>query len=301
MKKILLAILSLGTVSFASAQSCSELFFSEMVEGSGNNKAIEVYNPTSNPISLSNYRIVRYSNGNLAGTDSLQLTGTIAAHDVWVVANGQTTTSPNSPACDPALQALADQLGGAYPDPLYANGDDAIALVRVAPYAIIDIFGKIGEQPATAWSDTYPFNGTVGAWITKDHTMIRKSTVDMGVTTNPTVFDVMSNYDTLPNNTWTDLGLHNSVCNTSGVYENASFIPLDVYPNPSNGIVTLKANANITEVTVTNMLGEVVLRTSFATRQDAVEIDLSGLTEGVYFIEAMRIDGRHSVTRITRR
>ena len=45
------------------AQNCTNLFISEYVEGSGNNKVIELYNPTSDAIDLSNYALSRWSNG----------------------------------------------------------------------------------------------------------------------------------------------------------------------------------------------------------------------------------------------
>ena len=51
MKKILLSILFLSTISFG--QDCSQLFFSEYVEGWSNNKALEIYNPTGEEIDLS--------------------------------------------------------------------------------------------------------------------------------------------------------------------------------------------------------------------------------------------------------
>jgi hypothetical protein len=42
---------------------CTELFFSEYIEGSSNNKAIEIYNPTASAVSLANYSIKRFNNG----------------------------------------------------------------------------------------------------------------------------------------------------------------------------------------------------------------------------------------------
>ena len=36
----------------ANAQDCTELFISEYVEGSHNNKALEIYNPTDTDIDL---------------------------------------------------------------------------------------------------------------------------------------------------------------------------------------------------------------------------------------------------------
>ena len=47
----------------ANAQGCDNVFISEYIEGWGNNKAIEVYNPTSAAIDLSDYRLERYSMG----------------------------------------------------------------------------------------------------------------------------------------------------------------------------------------------------------------------------------------------
>ena len=64
MKQILLSMSALLVMSVnAQITDCSDLFFSEYVEGYGQNKAIEVYNPTSATIDLSAYQIERYSNG----------------------------------------------------------------------------------------------------------------------------------------------------------------------------------------------------------------------------------------------
>jgi predicted extracellular nuclease len=46
MKKVTTLAISLIVSLIAFAQPCSELFFSEYVEGSSNNKALEIYNPT---------------------------------------------------------------------------------------------------------------------------------------------------------------------------------------------------------------------------------------------------------------
>ncbi len=58
MKKLLLLIIALASVGFASAQ-CNELFWSEYVEGSCNSKGLEIYKPTKNLINLSAYAIKR--------------------------------------------------------------------------------------------------------------------------------------------------------------------------------------------------------------------------------------------------
>lgn len=277
-----------------SQAACSELFFSEIVEGTGNNKAIEIYNPTANPVALSNYRIVRCSNGSSIGTDSLQLTGTVAAHDVWIVANGQTTSSANSPACDTALQNMADQLGGAYPDPLYENGNDAILLVKISPYSVIDIFGKIGENPGQSWSDVFPYTDAQGTWWTKDHTLIRKSTVTGGNMVNPTAFNVTTEWDSLPVNTWSNLGVHNSTCSASGIFENGNAsAKISVYPNPAENFINVNANSMITEIRLYNMFGELVSDRSYGKGEmDPFHtFDLNGISSGLYLLEVRSLNG----------
>ncbi len=300
MKKSLLTIVSLIAAAFSYAQSCSELFFSEVDEGSGNNKAIEVYNPTSSPVVLSNYRIVRFSNGSTVGTDSLLLNGTLGPHSVWVVVNGQTVSQTNSPACDTALQAMANQLGGVYPDPLYENGNDAIVLVKINPRTFVDIFGKIGEDPGYSWTDVFPYTDAQGAYWTENHSLIRKASVTGGVTVNPTAFNVTVEWDSLPENTWTNLGIHNSTCGATGIHEAAmTASTVNAYPNPSNGTFTVASAANINSVQIYNALGELVFTQRFSTSENQQQIDLSTQGSGLYFMQVELATGRRVTSKIS--
>ncbi len=164
MKKTLLFMTVFFITAFASAQT--DLFFSEYCEGSGNNKGVEIYNPTDAAIDLNEYWVVRYSNGSLVFTDggTTHLQGVIEPYQTFVLVNGQTTSTPTSPACSPVMQALADQLDGEYPTPTYMNGNDAIALLKtpngdppttnnITP---VDLIGEIGLGSAisseTGWS-----------------------------------------------------------------------------------------------------------------------------------------------------
>lgn len=159
MKKILLLSFSLifALAIFAQQQDCSELFFSEYVEGSGNNKALEIYNPTNSIVDLSYYWVARYSNGSASYTGGglTQLVGFLPAHSAFVFVNGQTTDNDLgggniSPKVDPALQALANMLDHDYPAPTYMNGNDAMALLKsdnnssLANAVAVDLFGEIG-------------------------------------------------------------------------------------------------------------------------------------------------------------
>jgi|GEM_PF-395460 len=143
-----------------------DLFFSEYCEGTGNNKGVEIYNPTNVTIDLNEYWVVRYSNGDLVFTigGATHLQGVIEPFDTFVLVNGQTTSTPTSPACDPEMQALADQLDGEYPAPMYMNGNDAIALVKTpngetptqTNIIPVDLIGEIGLgstiSAETGWS-----------------------------------------------------------------------------------------------------------------------------------------------------
>ncbi len=133
----------------APAGNCSNLFFSEYIEGSSNNKAIEIFNPTSSVIDLSEYRI--YKSINAGSTTSVfGLNGTLAAGDVYVVANGQ---------ADTMIKQQADTLSGFF----NFNGDDALALLHLND--TIDIIGEFGIQPTSGW--------LVDTGSTSQHTLVR--------------------------------------------------------------------------------------------------------------------------------
>jgi len=182
MKKLLLITVSIFISGFMYAQT--DLFFSEYAEGSGNNKGVEIYNPTDQAIDLNDYWVLRYSNGSSTFTSggATNLQGTIDPYKTFVFVNGQTITTPTSPACSPEMQALADQLDHDYPAPLYMNGNDAIALVttpngeppttdNITP---VDLIGQIGLGSAisaeTGWSyvqdSTLTYNNSSGEPVT---------------------------------------------------------------------------------------------------------------------------------------
>jgi hypothetical protein len=201
MKTFLLFLFMFVSALYSSAQT--DLFFSEYVEGAGNNKALEIYNPTSQTIDLNNYYILRYSNGALtyAAGGITHLKGTLAPYKTFVLVNGQTVSDATSPACSPVLQAYAllpnnGQLDGAYPAPTYMNGNDAIALIKTpggaAPTAnmsnvtSVDLFGQVGLGSAisaeTGWSNvkdtvvSYKSNGVTVSGKVINYIVQAKST-----------------------------------------------------------------------------------------------------------------------------
>ncbi len=180
MKNLLLLFSVFLTALLASAQTPNDLFFSEYVEGSGNNKAVEIYNPTNQAIDLNNYWVARYSNGSSVYTEGgiTRLTGTIQPYKTFVLVNGQITSTASSPACSPVLQAMANQLDHDYPAPTYMNGNDAIALLKSidggSTFTPVDLIGQLGLGSAisaeTGWSyvkdTTVSYNATINNVLT---------------------------------------------------------------------------------------------------------------------------------------
>ncbi|MDI9525263.1 MAG: chitobiase/beta-hexosaminidase C-terminal domain-containing protein [Candidatus Cloacimonadota bacterium] len=161
-KRTLLPLLMLGLISLMFAQA-ADLFISEYVEGSSNNKAIEIFNGTGAAVDLSNYSMKLASNGSptWSTTNSVTLSGTLANNDVFVIANAQ---------ANPTILGVADMTHTV----TYFNGNDCLGLFHGD--TLIDIIGVLGTDPGTAW----PVAGTEGA--TLNHTLIRKPEVDSGNT-----------------------------------------------------------------------------------------------------------------------
>lgn len=303
MKRTLLVLGTIFAGATAFAQDCSDLFISEYVEGWSNNKALEIYNPTGGTIDLSQYMVIRYSNGATSATaaNAVQLTGTIAAKDVYVAVIDKRDTAgtgQEAPVWDD-LQAKAD--GFYCPDynvsnAFYWNGNDAVVLAKgdvndINNAILVDVFGKIGEDPGVAWTSVLPYTGA-GDEVTKDHSMIRKSTILHGET-NPTIsfFNPLGEWDSIPAvidnggttvGNWDSLGEHTCDCLTAGLQEEAS-AGVSVAPNPSKGMFTVNNVADYKTIQVVNSLGQEVV-TINNNSENVVSFDFSD-RRGVYFVK----------------
>jgi len=192
----------------------NDLFFSEYLEGSNYNKAIEIYNPTNQVIDLSQYLVKQANNGSGWGrytpsggtpTDDnryvLPLSGYLQPGDVYVIYNNQ---------ADNAIKAVGD-LGLAYStDPNCIgcnvpsfNGDDAIGLFKGD--ILIDVIGVPTVDPGTAWSVAGVANATA------EYTLVRKPNVLNGNTDwNSSAGTNAENSEWIvyPQNTFSYLGSH---------------------------------------------------------------------------------------------
>ena len=119
-----------------------DLVFTEYVETSGNNKALEITNLTGAPVDLTNYKILEYANGSTtANGTGVTLTGTLGNGLSFVVCNGTANNTTLTAACN--LKTAATAMG--------FNGNDAITLVRISDGTVVDSIGQLGNNPGTSW------------------------------------------------------------------------------------------------------------------------------------------------------
>lgn len=178
--------------------ACAELFFSEYIEGTSQDKALEIFNPTTNAIALAGYTVEIYSNGSSTPSSSISLTGSVASQDVFVLAN---------PSASAGILAVTDQTDGG----LTHNGNDAIVLLNPIGDTI-DIIGQVGIDPGTAWSG--------GSASTEGQVLVRKASVQSGIFNTPSTFDPSIEWDDYLLSDLSHLGNHIgscSVCATASI------------------------------------------------------------------------------------
>ena len=184
-----LAVIALavaGRIAQPAHAASSELFFSEYVEGSSNNKALEIYNGTGAPVTLTgSYDVQIFANGSPTASATIPLTGTVAAGDVFVLARSLAVA---------AILAEADQTTTNF----LFNGNDAVALRKAG--VIVDVIGQIGTDPGTEWGS--------GDVSTADNTLRRKPSVQAGDADGANVFDPAAEWDGFAIDTFGGLGSH---------------------------------------------------------------------------------------------
>jgi hypothetical protein len=327
MKKLLPSLVSIFIAMSVFGQDCSDLFISEYVEGTGNNKALELYNPTNAPIDLSDYKLVRYSNG---GTTpySVNLGGSIQPKSTFVVVldkrdpNGTGFEQP----VDSALMFKADTfLCPVYEvnRMMYFNGNDAVSLEKISSGDVVDLFGFVGP-PMTSydngWGDlndttiTYNSGGVptsytiqnyiVGPlfWLswTENNTLIRKPNVSEGVKMNPDpYFTVFVEWDSIPVNTFDSLGFHNCDCSTFDINENFAQASISIYPNPVvNGELTIEADEAIEDVKIIDITGKVVTYTQSEGQRGTLTLTIDEGRSGFFFINVRLASGQNITKKI---
>lgn len=207
---------------------CSDLYFSEYIEGSSNNKGFEIYNPTSSTINLSTYGVALFSNGATTTTNVLVLSGNLAPDSVYRVVNSQASSD---------IKKTADTTHSV----TFFNGNDALILGKQngMSFDTLDIIGVVGQS--TTW--------TVGSGSTSDNTLVRKAGVKSGTTkwkTSATQWDVYGRDEFGYWNT------HTSDCHKTQTGNNNTISIKELRVNDANGLSTYDGQTVVTGGYVNN-------------------------------------------------
>ena len=168
-----------------SAPASADLIISEYIEGSSNNKAIELYNNADTELSLEGYTLGLYSNGSSSVGNSIDLSGTLAANTTYIISNS---------GADAAILDIADITSTV----TYYNGDDALVLTKDG--VVVDSFGQVGVDPGSFWSDD-----TVQ---TQNKTLRRKNSITTGRTDSTATFNPSDEWEQFDIDTFDGLGSH---------------------------------------------------------------------------------------------
>lgn len=317
-KRFLICLLALVTFVAAEAQTvpvCTELFISEYVEGSRNNKALEIYNPTSDTVDLSKYRVTRWQNGSASWTAQYSdaLSGKLAPKNVVVLVLDRRDTTQigqDTPVVLP-LRLKADLFLSKDYNTSFAmsfNGDDAMSLDKLnattSKYDLVDIFGKIGERPVPGWSDKAPYTGT-GIWYSVDKTLIRKPQVLTGLDTllkgvyvavNPKLyFNPTVEWNLNPRDMFDSLGVHNCNCNLSNTKHIESNANIRIFPNPATNQLFINTSIVVADLEILNANVQVVSADwsiSDKNQIQLISVNLTHLTEGIYTVNLKSASGQ---------
>ena len=172
-------------IASISAPASADLIISEYIEGSSNNKAIELYNNADTEISLEGYVLGLYSNGSSSVGNSIDLTGTLAANTTYIISN---------PGATADILDIADTTSTV----TYYNGDDALVLTKDG--VIVDSFGQVGVDPGSFWSDATA--------QTQNKTLRRKLSITSGRTDSTAEFLPSEEWEQFDIDTFDGLGSH---------------------------------------------------------------------------------------------
>ena len=236
--------------------TATDLLFSEYIEGSGNNKALEIANNTGASVSLSAYTIKKQTNGAGSWSTGLALSGTLASGSKFTIVNSSMASS-----CYPTSSANISTTA----TELTFNGNDAVGLFKNG--VLIDIIGT--------------FNGGTANFAI-DVTLRRKSTV----TAPSTTFNLTSQWDSFTTDTCSNLGaklVKDTITLETTTETTLDYKGIILYPNPSNGNFTIYFNTIEApySIEIISILGQKVFEKSNIT--DSLST-INNLPKGIYIV-----------------
>lgn len=248
----------------------ADLYFSEYIEGSSNNKALEIANATDAALDLSGYQVQFFYNGSDTAGLTLDLTGSLAANDVYVLAQSSAA---------PAILAQADLTSGAG----WFNGDDAIALLRDGTF--VDVIGQIGVDPGSQWGS--------GDTSTQNNTLRRQPDITVGDADGSDPFDPAEQWLGFPQDTFDGLGAHSGDAPQEPEPEPEP--PLSQCGDPATPLYSIQGEGqsspladtehSIEAVVVGLFQGSDALRGFFVQTRDGHQDDNPATSEGLFVFE----------------
>ena len=238
-----------NNASSSSSELNTDLFISEYMEGSSNNKAVEIANFTGSTVNLSEYSLKKASNGK-GWSSTLPLKGQLNNRKLYVIANSNAASTIRNKA-----QKTDDNI-------LSFNGNDAIGLFKGK--VLIDLIGN-------------PNSSSIFA---KDKTLQRKPAIK-----SPNTNYTTSEWSVLSKDTFSGLGNHrvNSIRASKNITPTfpENFIA-NFYPNPAHNFIKIKmASDRKANFKIINSIGQEVLKGQI----NNATIDISNLENGMYFLK----------------
>ncbi len=272
-----LAMIALTGLAPYAANAATDLYFSEYIEGSSFNKALEIYNDTDSSIDLSSYQIEIYFNGNATPGTSIPLSGNLAAGDVFVVAQN---------AADPAILAVADIASPAN----FYNGDDTVLLLNGT--TVVDSIGQLGTDPGSAFG-TAPVT-------TQNNTLRRLASVTDGDTNPNDSFDPATEWESFGNDDFSDLGtVQGGGTGGQGNCGDAATLISAVQGSGSSSPLS-GTSVEIEGVVVGDFQGSDSLRGFFLQEEDADQDGDPATSEGIFVFESSGVDvNEGDIVRVT--
>ncbi|MFH6971772.1 endonuclease [Flavobacterium petrolei] len=240
----------LSVTTTANGATTTDLLFSEYIEGSSNNKALEISNATGAAINLSIYSIKKQTNGAGAWSTGLPLTGTLNNGSKFTIVNSLMASS-----CYPISSANISTSA----TEMAFNGNDAVGLFKNG--VLIDIIGT--------------FNGGT-ANFAADETIRRKATV----TSPTTTFNKTAQWDSYTSDTCNNLGSR-MVAKASKTESVLDINTIVIYPNPSQGTFSVNNSNKMYSIEIYSIIGQKIYSEENSTKS---EITLPNIAKGTYLV-----------------
>lgn len=238
------------TVSTSASTTASDLLFSEYIEGSSNNKALEISNATGLAVNLSIYSIKKQTNGAGAWSTGLPLSGTLSSGGKFTIVNSLMSSSCYATSAANISTSATE---------MAFNGNDAVGLFKNG--ILIDIIGT--------------FNGGT-ANFSIDETIRRKVTV----TAPSTTFNKATQWDSFGLDTCNNLGSRVAAKEPKTTLD-VALDAIVIYPNSSNGTFNINNSNQMYSIEIYSIIGQKIFSEENITKS---EITIPNIARGIYLV-----------------